>query len=253
MLLSRLSPRQRIVTLSRVRGEEDRGLAGRVAGADDVDVQAVGVRGLAPRGAVEDALSGEPVEAFDRQPTPRDAAGEDDRARLQHVAGLEMDLTGLGVDSGDRSRHEDLGAEPPRLLQRTTRQLVARHAGREAEVVLDPRRRPGLAARCLPLDHEHPQPFRCAVHGRRQPGRPGADDHDVVLGGERLGAEPEQLGHATELRPQDRVGGEPERPGDLAEVRAHHDVRRRRPESTAAPPPPAARRPTSRPHPERRG
>ena len=90
--------------------------------------------------------------------------------RLQHVAGLEMDLTGLGVDSGDRSRHEDLGPEPPRLLQRSTRQLVARHTGREAQVVLDPRRRPGLAARCLALDHEHPQPFRCPVHGRRQAG-----------------------------------------------------------------------------------
>ena len=38
------------------------------------------------------------------------------------------------IDPGD----EDLGAEPPRLLQRSARELVTGDAGREAEVVLDP-------------------------------------------------------------------------------------------------------------------
>ena len=85
------------------------------------------------------------------------------------------------VDARDRPRDEDLGAEPPRLLQRAARQLVARDARREAEVVLDPRRRAGLAAGRLALDHDRAQALRRAVHGRRQPGRPGADDHGVVL------------------------------------------------------------------------
>ena len=81
-----------------------------------------------------------------------------------------------GVDARDRPGDEDLGAEPPRLLQRAARQLVAGHAGREAEVVLDPRRRAGLAAGRLALDHDRAQPLRRAVHRGGQPRGPGADD-----------------------------------------------------------------------------
>ena len=185
----------------RMGGEEQRRLPRRVARADDVDVEPVRVRRLAARRAVRDALPDEPVESLDRQAPPCDAAGEDDRPRLQDVAAVEVDLACRGVDPRDRPGDEDLGAEPPRLLQRTARQLVAGHARREAEVVLDPRRRAGLAAGRLPLDHDRAQPFRRPVHRRRQPGRPGADDHRVVLRGRGLGGEPQQLGHPAELRP----------------------------------------------------
>ena len=164
---------------------------------------------------------------------PRDAAGEDDRPRPQDVAAVEVHLARRGVDPRDRPRHEDLGAEPPRLLQRAARQLVARDARREAEVVLDPRRRAGLAAGRLALDHDRPQALRRAVHGRRQPGRPGADDHRVVLRGGRLGGEPEQLGHPAELRPHDGLAVDDPDRGPVV-------VRR------------AARRPTARPRPARR-
>ncbi len=122
--------------------------------------------------------------SIDRLP-PRDAAGEDDRPRPQDVAAVEVHLTRRGVDPRDRPGHEDLGAEPPRLLQRTARQLVARDTRREAEVVLDPGRRAGLAAGRLPLDHDRAQALRRSVHGRGQPGGPGADDHRVVLGRRR--------------------------------------------------------------------
>ena len=77
----------------------------------------------------------------------------------------------VGVDPRDRARDEDLGAEPPRLLQRAARELVAGHAGREAEVVLDPRRRAGLAAGRLALDHDRAQPLGRAVHRGGEPGR----------------------------------------------------------------------------------
>ena len=79
------------------------------------------------------------------------------------------------------ARDEDLGAEPPRLLQRAARELVAGDAGREAEVVLDPRRRAGLPARRLALDHDRAQTLRRAVHRRREPGGAAADDHGVVF------------------------------------------------------------------------
>ena len=48
---------------ARVIGEEERSLAGRVAGADDVDIEPVRARRLAPRRAVEDALADQRLEA----------------------------------------------------------------------------------------------------------------------------------------------------------------------------------------------
>ena len=115
------------------------------------------------------------------------------RAR-EDVAAVEVHLARRGVDPRDRPRHEHLGAEAPRLLQRAARQLVAGDARGEAEVVLDPRRRAGLAAGRLALDHDRAQALRRPVHGGGQPRRPAADDHRVVLGRGRLGAQPEQLG-----------------------------------------------------------
>ena len=47
---------------------------------------------------------------------------------LQDVAAVEVDLVRRRVDPRDRPRDEDLGAEPARLLERSARQLVARHA-----------------------------------------------------------------------------------------------------------------------------
>ena len=108
------------------------------------------------------------VEALDRELPPGDAAGEDDRPRAQDVAAVEVHLARRGVDPRDRPGDEDLGAEPARLLQRAARELVARDARREAEVVLDPRRGAGLAARRLALDHDRPQALRGAVDGRGQ-------------------------------------------------------------------------------------
>ena len=163
------------------------------------------VRGLAACGAVGDPLSDEPVEPVDRQPPPGDATREDDGARVQDIAAVEVHLAGLRVDPRDRPGDEDLGAEPARLLQRTAGELVARHARGEAEVVLDPGRGAGLAARRLPLDDDRVEPFRRPVHSGGEPGRSRADDHRVVVVGRSLRGEPEQLGHPAGLRSGDRL------------------------------------------------
>ena len=112
----------------------------------------------------------------------------------QHVAAVEVDRARRRVEAGDRPRDEDLGAEPARLLQRALAELVARDAGREAEIVLDPRRRAGLAAGRLALDHDRAQALRGAVHGGGEAGRPAADDDRVVLRGGGARLQPEQLG-----------------------------------------------------------
>ena len=187
-----------------MRGEEHRRLAGSVAGADDVHVEPVGVRRLAACRSVRDSLSRQPIEPVGGQLPPRDAAREDDRLRLQDIAAVEEQLAGAGVDPLDRARHEDLCAEPPRLLERAARQLIARDAGREPEVVLDAGRRSGLTAGRLALDHDRAEALRRAVHRCRQAGGTGADDHRVVLGCGRLCVEAEQLRDPTQLRFHDR-------------------------------------------------
>ena len=98
-------------------------------------------------------------------------------------------------DAGHFERREKLGAEPLRLRERAARQLAAADAGRKPEVVLDARTGARLPARRVPVEQQRPQPFRCAVHRRRESGRTGADDHEVVdiEGGRERPAE--ALGH----------------------------------------------------------
>ncbi len=73
---------------------------------------------------------------------------------------------GVRRDRLDAARHHDLGTEAQRLLARPRRQVVARDAARKPEVVLDPRRRAGLAARRLALDQQRAQALGRAVHAR---------------------------------------------------------------------------------------
>ncbi len=77
-------------------------------------------------------------------------------------------------------RRKKLGAEPLRLRQGAARQVAAADAGRKPQIVLDARTGARLPARRVPVEQQRPQPFRCAVHRRRQARRTGADDHKVV-------------------------------------------------------------------------
>ena len=113
-------------------GKVQRRLAGRVSGADEVDVEPVRGARFAARGAVVDALADEPIEAVDREAAPRDAGGENDRSRPDDIVAVEGDFARRRIDAGDRARDQDFRAEPPRLLQRAARKLVARDAARES-------------------------------------------------------------------------------------------------------------------------
>ena len=73
MLFSSESPRHEERDRARMAGEEERGLPGRVARADDVDVEAVRGGRLAAGGAVVDALADQPLEAVDVEVAPRHA------------------------------------------------------------------------------------------------------------------------------------------------------------------------------------
>jgi hypothetical protein len=205
----------------RVVREVQSSLPGRVAGADDVNVEPMGGRRVAAGRTVRDALPGEPFEALGLELPPGDSAREDDRPGAQDVAAVEVQLPRRGIDPRDRPRDEHLGAEPPRLLERPACEFLAGHARREPEIVLDSGGGAGLASGRLALDHDRPQPLGGAVDRGGQAGRPGADDHDVVLGGGRLRREPEQLGHTAQLGPDDGLAV------DDADGRAVHLGRQR--------------------------
>ena len=216
---------------ARVGREEHRGLPGRVAGADDVDVEPVRVRRLAPGRAVRDALAGEAVEALDRQLPPRDAAGEHDRH----------------APAGRRRRRGTPGGSSASIrVDRARDQDLARRAGAPAGARGSPAPRPRRpresrgssrsATRCPPA-RRAPRARRrsCAGPRRRRrpppPARPGPRRRSPssYSRGIRLGVELEQLRHAPQLRPDDA------------------SCRRRR-GSPGGPPRVAAARPTARPH-----
>ena len=74
------------VHLARVAREKHRGLAGRIAAADQRDLLAGAQPRLDRRGPVPDAAAFEAVEIFDRRPAVARAAGDHDRLRAQRLA-----------------------------------------------------------------------------------------------------------------------------------------------------------------------
>ena len=92
MLFSSVSPRQRIVTLRAWFEKYSAAWPAELPAPTMWTSSPCVSRRLAARRAVVDALADEPLEPLDREPPPRDAAGEDDRARAQDVAAVEVHL-----------------------------------------------------------------------------------------------------------------------------------------------------------------
>src|SRR5207237_7993700 len=89
-------------------------------------------------------------------------AGRDhDGARADTLAVREPELearpvgVAVALEAHDLVRDRELGAELLRLVVGARRQREAGDAGREAEVVLDPRRRARLAAEGAAVEHDH--------------------------------------------------------------------------------------------------
>lgn len=101
----------------------------------------------------------------------------------------------LEVEAFDRSGGDYFGAEALGLGNGPPRQIGARQAGGEAEIVLDARAGACLTAGNTAVQQGHTQPFGCAVHRRRQTGRARPDDHQVVEIAGRTCLQPGPLGH----------------------------------------------------------
>ena len=92
-------------------------------------------------------------------------------------------LTRRGVDPRDRPRHEDLGAEPSRLLQRAARRAHRRtrptgSRGSSRSATTCPAWPPGASRSTTIVRRPSEAPYTAAA----RPGGPGSDDDRVVLG-----------------------------------------------------------------------
>ena len=112
----------------------------------------------------------------------------------------------LGAHGGRVLDRDELGAEAAGLVRRPLGELGALEAAGEAEVVLDPARLAGLAARGLALDEDRAQPLGRAVDGGGEPGGAAADDDEVVVREARLVGDAEALGELEQRGPlEDRA------------------------------------------------
>jgi hypothetical protein len=73
-----------------------------------------------------------------------------------------------------------VGAELDCLHLGPKREIFARNPRRKADIVLNTRRGPGLAADRGVLDHKGRQTFRGAVNSRRQTGRPRSNHNEIA-------------------------------------------------------------------------
>src|SRR6185437_2631782 len=87
--------------LAGVTGKVQRGLAGRVARADQVDIHAVDGVGLAPRRTVEHALADQAIDALDGEVPPGYPGREDEAARPDRVGAVKRHLVAGRIDAGD--------------------------------------------------------------------------------------------------------------------------------------------------------
>ena len=173
-----------------------RRLAGRVAAADDDHVlvaAALGVGRPSPRGRRRRRGSG-------RRPRPaarasaRRSPSRRERASTCWPSSRSTRTRPSGPSASSTARWKlESTASKRRACSVALRvSSLPEIPAREAEVVLDPRARPGLAAGRPGLGDERAQALRAAVDRRRQPGRPGAEHDEVEALAVDLGAQPER-------------------------------------------------------------
>ena len=188
---------QHVHALGRLR-QEHRGLAGRVAAAHHDHLLAGAQLRLHEGGAVVNAGALEPRQVVERRLAVLGAGGDDDGARRHAAPPRQSRRRRVCGRTRAAWRLCAMITSAPNFCAwriRAARQLLARDAGRKAEVVLDLRARAGLPARRAGLDHQHVQALRRGVHRRRQPRGSGADDDHVAhLGRVDRGVEAEAVG-----------------------------------------------------------
>ena len=192
------SPRTTSVTDLATWEKNTRRLAGRVGAADDVDVGVDAVGGLGGRGAVVEAAAGEVGDARARRGRGRTRRSRRSRrgpATSVPSPNATTRAEPCGSQPDDVAGGEDLGAElrspagaPGRSAGRRRPRRGSRGSSRSAS---DWPACPPVACRSTSRVR---RPSDGAVDGRAQPGRPGADDDEVVEVGRRRRRQPDRRG-----------------------------------------------------------
>src|SRR4051812_23737559 len=175
----------------------DRCLTRRVAAADDDRLFSLAEARFDWRRAVIDARALETAQLRKRKLAILRASREDDRARPDGAADLQLETIRAEIADEFRRRPGDahLGAELLRLREGASRQLLTGDAGGEAEIVFDLRAGPRLAAGGVRLQDEDVETFGRAVHGGGKARGAGADDHQVANRATvESGVQPQALG-----------------------------------------------------------
>ena len=196
------------VDLLRHAREIDGALSRRIARPDDRDFGIAAELRLHRCRAIIDSAPFIGFDALDRQALILRAARDDRGARAQFASVGQSQAIGIAValDRGGPHRRHEPCAEFLCLHRRPPRQLVARNAGREAQVIFDLRRSSCLPARRQRIDRDHVEAFRRRINRRGEAARPAADNNDV--GGRTVGEqiEPEPCGELLGRRLDQHVG-----------------------------------------------
>src|SRR5580693_6393254 len=163
-----------------VIGEVDSGLAGRIPGTNEMNIETLSRAHLAARRAVVDAFANKLVQALDGEPTPRDPCRKNESTRLHDLVPVKKHFTRRRVYARDRTGHKNLRSQPLGLLQRAACKLITRDAARKSEVVFNSGGCSSLPARSLAFDDHSAQTFRRAIDRRSKSRRTAADHYRVV-------------------------------------------------------------------------
>ena len=121
-------------------GQENGGLARRIAAADDDDFLVLAQLGFEMGGSVVNAGADEFRQVRDARFAVLRTRRNDDGAGLHHTAVGQFQRVGppLAEQARCSTGDVDVGAELLRLHQRTAGECHARDAGREAEIIFNP-------------------------------------------------------------------------------------------------------------------
>src|SRR6202034_4374087 len=192
----------------RIAAQKHRGLAGRIAAADDYGLGVLTIPGFHVGGRIVHARALEIGESIQRKPPILHPARDYDCTGTHTLAILEGYAEGtvlLRLERRDSARYRKSGAELHGLHLATPHEVRARDAGWKTQVVLDSARRSRLTSQNDVLDDQRAQTLGASVNGRRHAGRPPADDqHIEMLVAAEVDVEPEEPRDLIRRRIRDR-------------------------------------------------